>query len=135
MRGDVLGPGRRRATFHNLHYSYLALLLALLVAGFFGSKLSESRSDGAISAAVTAATPQLLSAAGEAQLHATLDAGKLADLRWPAFGKYQPEVRKFYDSPAGYLPWIRESRPSSQALAIIQILKNAEGEGLDPRRL
>jgi len=38
---------------------------------------------------VKATTTAQLSAAGEIQLHAIMDAAELADLHWPAFGKYQ----------------------------------------------
>ncbi len=76
--------------------------------------------------------PQPLTAMGRAQLKAILDAAELPDLRWPAFGTYRIDVRKFYGASDGSLSWTRGSRPRSQAIAIIQKLKNAGNEGLNP---
>ena len=79
-----------------------------------------------------ALAPQPLTAIGKTQLNAILDAAELPDLRWSAFGTYRIDVRKFYDAFNGSLPWMRESRPTSQAIAIVQLLKNAPNEGLNP---
>jgi len=79
-----------------------------------------------------ASAPQQLTAIGKTQLHAIVDAAELADLRWPTFAEYGSEVRELYDSFDGALPWMRASRPTSQALAIIQLLKDADREGLNP---
>jgi hypothetical protein len=66
------------------------------------------------------------------QLRAIAAAGQLAELRWPDFSDYRAHVQNFYQ-PAGYAPaWIREGRPTAQALAIIGILKQADSQGLDP---
>ena len=82
---------------------------------------------------IIAATPaQPLSAAGETQLHAIIDTAELADLRWPEFGNYRSQVTEFYTSSAGSLAWIHDSGPSTQALAIIHVLTNADQEGLNP---
>ena len=80
----------------------------------------------------SASVPQPLTETGKTQLTAILDAAELADLRWSAFGTYRNDVRKFYNAFNGSLPWTRESRPTSQAIAIIQLLKHAENEGLNP---
>ena len=59
-------------------------------------------------------------------------AAQLSDLRWPDFSDYRAHVQTFYQ-PSGYAPaWIRDSRPTPQALAIIDILKQADRQGLDP---
>ncbi|MGA8310924.1 MAG: L,D-transpeptidase family protein, partial [Terriglobales bacterium] len=69
---------------------------------------------------------------GKTQLHAIVDSAELADLFWPNFAKYRSEARGLYDSFGGALPWISGSRPTLQALAIIQVLKGADREGLNP---
>ena len=66
------------------------------------------------------------------QLRAIASAGQLAELRWPDFTDYRTHVQNFY-GPAGYAPaWIHDSRPTPQALEIIEILKEADSQGLDP---
>ncbi len=67
---------------------------------------------------------------GREELRQILAAGQLNDLRWPGFSNYQTEVKEFYASFEGTLPWIRASEPTPQARAIIQSLQNAETKGL-----
>jgi murein L,D-transpeptidase YcbB/YkuD len=65
------------------------------------------------------------------QLRGIASAGQLPELRWPNFSDYREHVRNFYE-PAGYMPaWIRNDQPTPQALAIIEILKQADSRGLD----
>jgi len=120
---------RTRVTFHNLRRLCLALSLTFMPVG---SAVSAGGFEVAVAPMVAATLSQKLSAAGETQLHAIIDTGELADLRWPEFGNYRTEVTEFYTSSIGSLPWIYESGPSNHALAIIRILENADGEGLDP---
>jgi L,D-transpeptidase YcbB len=57
-------------------------------------------------------------------------AGRLDDLRWPNFSDYRAGVMKFY-SRSGYAPaWLRDGQPTPQALQMIDILQQADGEGL-----
>jgi murein L,D-transpeptidase YcbB/YkuD len=66
------------------------------------------------------------------QLRGMAAAGQLPELRWPDFSDYREHVRNFYE-PSGYAPaWSREGQPTAQALAIIEILKQADGLGLYP---
>src|ERR1700687_5804224 len=127
MAGRVLSSQvRTRMSFRNLRRLCLALLVTFLAV----KSAVSARGFVVAASPVIAATPtQQLSAAGETQLQAILDAAELADLRWPAFGNYRSEVTEFYSSSNGSLPWIHESGPSTQALAIIQILKNSDREG------
>jgi murein L,D-transpeptidase YcbB/YkuD len=65
------------------------------------------------------------------QLRGIASAGQLPELRWPDFSDYREHVRNFYQ-PADYTPaWIRDGQPTAQALAIIEILKQADSRGLD----
>jgi len=76
--------------------------------------------------------PQRLTTEGATSLHVLLEAGVLPDSRWPSFQNYQTEVRDFYGSFNDTLPWLRDSEPTPQALAIIQAMKHAETKGLRP---
>ncbi len=104
------------------------LLLGFLPSACAGGRVKET-SRGPVGVAFA---PQPLTAIGKTQLNAILDAAELPDLRWSAFGTYRFDVRKFYDAFNGSLPWMRDSRPTSQAIAIVQLLKNAPNEGLNP---
>ena len=66
------------------------------------------------------------------QLRAIASAGQLPELRWPDFSDYREHVQNFYQ-PSGYLPaWIRAGQPTPQALAITELLKQADSRGVDP---
>jgi murein L,D-transpeptidase YcbB/YkuD len=66
------------------------------------------------------------------QLRATASAGQLPELRWPNFSDYRAHVQNFYQ-PTDYAPaWVRNGQPTQQALAIINLLKQADMQGLDP---
>jgi len=65
------------------------------------------------------------------QLRGIASAGQLPELRWPDFSDYREQVQNFYQ-PSGYTPaWIRAGQPTPQALAIIEMLKQADSQGLD----
>ncbi len=66
------------------------------------------------------------------QLHAIASAGQLPELRWPNFSDYRAHVQNLYE-PSSYAPvWIRDDHPTRQALAILDLLKHADSQGLDP---
>ena len=50
----------------------------------------------------------------------------------PRFQNYQTEVKEFYGSFNNTLPWLRDSEPTPQAVAIIRALQRAETKGLRP---
>jgi murein L,D-transpeptidase YcbB/YkuD len=83
-------------------------------------------------AATTAAPPQQLSPEGRASLQATIQAGNLADLRWPNFSDYSKHLLYFYDSFAYSLPWVHGMAPSPQALQLIALFQQADQKGLSP---
>ena len=71
-------------------------------------------------------------AGAASQLSNIAAAGRLEDLRWPDFSDYREHVINFY-RPAGYKPaWIADGSPTTQAIELIQILKEADQEGLNP---
>ena len=77
-----------------------------------------------------AAPRQELSADSQATLRTIVQAGNLADLRWPDFSDYDKHVQKFYESYSYSLPWVKEMEPTPQARQVISILLQADQKGL-----
>ena len=78
-----------------------------------------------------APTGQTLSAAGVPALHAIVDSGRNADLRWPDFVPYKTEVAKLYEASGYSLLWVQNLHVRPQGLAVIGLLQNADAKGLD----
>ena len=58
--------------------------------------------------------------------------GSLEGMRWPNFSDYRNWLQKFYE-PTGSAPaWIQGSQPVPQALALIELFRDAGKKGLDP---
>lgn len=65
-----------------------------------------------------------------ARLSAIVASGRLADLRWPDFSNYRTQLTSFY-RPFGFEPaWVRDGQPTAQAVALVEILQDADREGL-----
>ena len=75
--------------------------------------------------------PQL-SASGQQELRDFIEAGTLAELRWPDFTDRRADVKTFYESSNDSLAWVADGRPTSQALAATAALEQADQVGLDP---
>src|SRR5580698_9394630 len=75
---------------------------------------------------------QTLSASGVPALHAIVDSGRNADLRWSDFTAYKSEVAKLYETNGYSLLWVQNGRLRPQGLAVIELLQNADAKGLDP---
>jgi murein L,D-transpeptidase YcbB/YkuD len=56
----------------------------------------------------------------------------LPDLRGPIFMDSRPYVTRFYQSDGYGLAWTRDGRPTAQAQAVIQQLKQSQLKGLNP---
>src|SRR5438128_120146 len=66
------------------------------------------------------------------ELQTLVNAGSLADLRWPNFNDYHGQVAMFY-APGGYtLAWSDGGKATPQARAIIEAFKHADLKGLNP---
>jgi murein L,D-transpeptidase YcbB/YkuD len=89
--------------------------------------LSESSAKGTQAAANS---PQQLSPAGQASLHAMIQTPMLPELRWPNFSDYDKHVEKFYESYGYSLPWVSNMQPTPQAQQVIAVLLKAEDKGL-----
>jgi L,D-transpeptidase YcbB len=74
---------------------------------------------------------QTLSASGVPALHAIVDSGRNADLRWPDFIPYKTEVAKLYEASGYSLLWVQNLRVRPQGLAVVGVLQNANAKGLD----
>jgi murein L,D-transpeptidase YcbB/YkuD len=75
---------------------------------------------------------QTLSASGVPALHAIVDSGHNADLRWPDFTPYKTEVASLYEANGYSLLWLQNGHVRPQGLAVIELLQNANAKGLDP---
>jgi murein L,D-transpeptidase YcbB/YkuD len=65
-------------------------------------------------------------------IQSLISAGQLNEMRWPIFRDLQTSLREFYQ-PAGYAPaWVQGATPSPQALAMIDLFRNAWKKGLEP---
>jgi L,D-transpeptidase YcbB len=65
-----------------------------------------------------------------ARINAIAASSRLDDLRWPNFANDRSQVITFY-RPFAYQPaWIRDGQPTAQALALLQVLEDADQEGL-----
>jgi murein L,D-transpeptidase YcbB/YkuD len=108
------------------------LLLAALIVPLLIGRAWCQESPNSSPVAAQSMPAGSLSALGQAELKSLIDAGMLADLRWPNFTDYRIPVSKFYDS-IGYSPaWVRNDEPTPQARAMIQFFKQASIKGLDP---
>jgi murein L,D-transpeptidase YcbB/YkuD len=67
----------------------------------------------------------------EARIRQIIASGLISDLRWPDFTDYKRHLTSFYE-PTGYrLAWIRETLPTPQARAMIDVLRHANNKGLN----
>jgi murein L,D-transpeptidase YcbB/YkuD len=111
----------------------LALILPLIaIALLYGhhAGLTANAHPGPQATANSAAPPQQLTPEGQAALRATIDSGKLAQLRWPDFSDYTKLVKEFYDLYGNSLPWVRGMQPTTQAQQVIALLLQADQKGL-----
>ena len=75
---------------------------------------------------------QTLSASGVPVLHAIVDSGRNADLRWSDFTRYKTEVANLYQTSGYSLLWVQNLHVRPQGQAVIALLQNADSKGLDP---
>ena len=69
---------------------------------------------------------------GQGLLETLVQAGTLDDLHWPNFADYRDDVKKFYEASNYALAWVKDGRPTPQALSVIAALEQADQEGLNP---
>jgi murein L,D-transpeptidase YcbB/YkuD len=66
----------------------------------------------------------------EISLRAIVASGRLVTLRWPNFTDYRAQVENLYRHSNYATVWIRSGHPTPQALEMISVLQQADGEGL-----
>jgi L,D-transpeptidase YcbB len=109
---------------------WMAVLTTLVVAGM--SVASGETFPALFAEPHPALAGQTLSASGVPALHAIVDSGRNADLRWPDFTPYKAEVAKLYETNGYSLLWIQNGRARPQGLAVVELLQKADARGLDP---
>ncbi|MGO8819252.1 MAG: L,D-transpeptidase family protein [Terriglobia bacterium] len=85
----------------------------------------------AVAAAASPSGPQAATSEQQA-LRAFVEAGTLADLRWPDFSGHRDDAKSFYEAANYSLAWIADGHPTSQALVAITVLEQADQVGLSP---
>jgi len=67
-----------------------------------------------------------LSPQGEQQLRRIIQTGTLSDLRLQNFSRRRASVQEFYEETGYKLAWSENSKPTTQARELIQVLDEAE---------
>jgi murein L,D-transpeptidase YcbB/YkuD len=95
-------------------------------------KITGSRMCFAFKTVILVAALACQAAAQPSDIQNLVTAGNLDGMRWPNFSDYSSWLQKFYE-PAAYAPaWVQNSQPTPQALALIEVFKDAWKKGLDP---
>jgi len=77
-------------------------------------------------------SPSASAAADESGLARLIAAGTLAGLRCPNFADRRTDVDRFYRDGNYALAWLRDGRPTPQAIAMIGLFEQAALKGLNP---
>ena len=64
-------------------------------------------------------------------IRAVVEKPQLSILRWPNYSDYHNAVQTFYDDRNYELAWLRDLKPTPQALAFIQAFQHADMKGLN----
>ena len=103
----------------------IAVVVVLTAAGIRSSVHNEPASAGASNPSDEPSVQV------EALLPSMIQAGSLPDLRRPDFGSVRPYVENFYEYSQYRLAWFKGGRITSQALAVMAAMRNAEEKGLN----
>ncbi len=109
----------------------IALTLSWVASPYTRLEKNDIR-DNQAPASIQTQQIQPLSSAGQAELFDIITVGELPELRWPRFADLQVEIKEFYFSIGYSLAWVRSSKPTPQAKAMINLLKSADRKGLEP---
>jgi L,D-transpeptidase YcbB len=60
-----------------------------------------------------------------------IQAGRLAELRWPDFGDFRPPLADFYQFRQYALAWVKDGKPTAQARVVIEAVLHADERGLE----
>lgn len=79
----------------------------------------------------SASKPSQRFTGSESAVRSIVQSGRLDDLRWPVFSDFRTDVDAFY-RPSGYaLVWSREGKVTDRAHEMIEVLSQADREGLN----
>jgi len=119
----VISASSRSLPWRNLSIGP-GLCLTFVVAVPIGPAQTK---DGQASAGAAQKLPET----GKA-LRSNVQSGRLDDLRWPDFSDYRADVDNLY-RPSGYaLTWIQGDAPTKRAREMVEMLRRADAEGLNP---
>ena len=119
---------RKSRTWRPGAHRGFCLLFLFMVLSACGRVFPEPPGAGANASVVG----RQISAEGKASLEGYLNTAQLSDLQYPNFKNLRTEAKEFYESTGDTLPWVVNQQPSPQAQAIIQMLQQADREGLSP---
>src|SRR5215831_1320965 len=102
------------------------LLIALLL-----SSGANPRAAGDSAPAPHRSRAEAATAKGVGEIREIVASARLSDLRWPDFSDYRGHLENFYQSSGYRSAWVRENQPTAQARAIIEVLRQADGKGLN----
>jgi len=110
----------------------LGLVTLLIVSSSMKDEVRAAPANSAVLVSFTSPTAgsQQLSAKGVATLRAILEDCRLSGLCQPEFAVYRIEVEQFYAATDNSLAWVQGSRPTQQAVALIELFQAAENKGL-----
>lgn len=111
--------------------SWFALLVLFAVSYRVTAGKADQQAGTRAPEAAEASQGQRLTAEGKSLLDSIVDGGMLPGLRRPSFEDLKSETKEFYVSLSDSLAWISNSKPTSQALAMIHLLKTADEKGLN----
>jgi L,D-transpeptidase YcbB len=111
--------------------AWLVLLILFATSDWASASTIERPAKNRGAQAAATSRGQRLSAHGKNLLNFVIDGGTLPGLDLPSFEDLKGETREFYDSLGDSLAWISHSKPTSQALAMIHLLKIADEKGLN----
>lgn len=123
---------KREAMKTNSRLFHAFAMMCILTAGSGGALILTLGGTKAATVDTGEPAPQEISASNQSLLRAYIADAQLPGMICPEFQAYQTEVREFYDSYGNNLPWLYRNRVTPQALRIIDLLKNADAEGLYP---
>ena len=118
-------PGVLRLSAEGFLRSLLTLLLVLSMIQFAAAQPTKRAPYATSKSSPSESEPGR-------PIQRALQKGRLDDLRWPDFADYRIQLEKFYRASHYSFAWIENSGPSGRALQMIDALRQADTEGLDP---
>jgi murein L,D-transpeptidase YcbB/YkuD len=110
-----------------LRLSICRAVLLLLVA-VISTPVLHAQANGEFFWTTNPNAPDLLQR--DESLRNLLRHARIDELRWPDFSDYRAQVEKFYSRRDNRPAWVRNGQPTFQAVQLIDILRQADSQGL-----